>query len=65
MIDEIDYFQKRDKFKKKKGLGLDEDWDALKKKRSAPDSKSPPADKPDKKSPPSSPPAARKKPSKS
>lgn len=30
MIDEIDYFPKRDKFKKK-GAALDSEWDALKK----------------------------------
>lgn len=31
MIDEIDYFPKRDKYKKKKGLDSDEEWEALKK----------------------------------
>lgn len=39
MIDEIDYFSKRDKYKKKKDSGLDEEWDALKKSRSQQDSK--------------------------
>jgi hypothetical protein len=31
MIDEIDYFPKRDKFKKKKGGDSADEWDALKK----------------------------------
>ena len=31
MIDEIDYFPKRDKYKKKKGLDTGEEWEALKK----------------------------------
>ncbi|NIQ02713.1 MAG: hypothetical protein GWM98_07030 [Nitrospinaceae bacterium] len=39
MIDEIDYFQKRDKYKKKKGL--DEEWGALKKIKSSQDSGTP------------------------
>lgn len=37
MIDEIDYFPKRDKFKKK-GAGLDSEWDALKKTKTGQDS---------------------------
>ncbi len=37
MIDEIDYFPKRDKFKKNKPVG--DDWNALKKKREQQDSK--------------------------
>ena len=37
MIDEIDYFPKRDKFKKNKPV--DDDWNALKKKRKQQDSK--------------------------
>ena len=37
MIDEIDYFPKRDKFKNNKPV--DDDWNALKKKREQQDSK--------------------------
>jgi hypothetical protein len=37
MIDEIDYFPKRDKYKKK-GAALDSEWDALKKTKTAQDS---------------------------
>jgi hypothetical protein len=37
MIDEIDYFPKRDKYKKK-GAALDSEWDALKKTKSGQDS---------------------------
>ncbi len=37
MIDEIDYFPKRDKYKKNKPV--DDDWNALKKKRQQQDSK--------------------------
>jgi hypothetical protein len=37
MIDEIDYFPKRDKFKKK-GDALDSEWDALKKTKAGQDS---------------------------
>ena len=36
MIDEIDYFPKRDKYKKNKPV--DDDWNALKKKREQQDS---------------------------
>lgn len=39
MIDEIDYFSKRDKYKKKKDSGPDEEWDALKKVKSQQDPK--------------------------
>jgi hypothetical protein len=31
MIDEIDYFPKRDKYKKNKGGDITEEWNALKK----------------------------------
>ncbi len=37
MIDEIDYFPKRDKYKKK-GAALDSEWDALKKSKTSQDS---------------------------
>jgi hypothetical protein len=37
MIDEIDYFPKRDKYKKK-GAALDSEWDALKKTKAGQDS---------------------------
>ena len=37
MIDEIDYFPKRDKFKKK-GAALDSEWSALKKTKAGQDS---------------------------
>ena len=37
MIDEIDYFPKRDKFKKK-GDALNSEWDALKKTKAGQDS---------------------------
>ena len=37
MIDEIDYFPKRDKFKNNKSV--DDDWNVLKKKREQQDSK--------------------------
>ncbi|VAX31024.1 hypothetical protein MNBD_NITROSPINAE05-251 [hydrothermal vent metagenome] len=37
MIDEIDYFPKRDKYKKK-GAALDSEWDALKKTKADQDS---------------------------
>jgi hypothetical protein len=37
MIDEIDYFPKRDKYKKKGGA-LDSEWDALKKTKTRQDS---------------------------
>jgi hypothetical protein len=37
MIDEIDYFPKRDKYKKK-GAALDSEWDALKKAKTSQDS---------------------------
>jgi len=37
MIDEIDYFPKRDKYKKK-GAELDSEWDALKKIKTGQDS---------------------------
>lgn len=37
MIDEIDYFPKRDKYKKK-GTALDSEWDALKKTKNRQDS---------------------------
>jgi len=37
MIDEIDYFPKRDKFKKK-GAALDSEWSALKKTKTDQDS---------------------------
>ncbi len=50
MIDEIDYFPKRDKFKKNKPV--DDDWNALKKKREQQDLKI----KDGKKSPVKSPP---------
>ncbi len=49
MIDEIDYFQKRDKIKKKKDLGLGEDWEALKKKHTVPAPEKKPAAKSDEK----------------
>ncbi|MFQ5450706.1 MAG: hypothetical protein ACE5E9_08745 [Nitrospinaceae bacterium] len=45
MIDEIDYFPRRDKYKKKKGIDLDEDWNALKKTKTVQDSRVPPAGK--------------------
>jgi hypothetical protein len=57
MIDEIDYFPKRDKFKKK-GAALDSEWDALKKTKASQDSarvksskKTGGKEKPDKKNP--------------
>jgi len=37
MIDEIDYFPKRDKYKKK-GAALDSEWSALKKTKAGQDS---------------------------
>ena len=37
MIDEIDYFPKRDKYKKK-GAAQDSEWDALKKTKTGQDS---------------------------
>jgi hypothetical protein len=37
MIDEIDYFPKRDKFKKKKGGDSTDEWDALKKVKTGQD----------------------------
>ncbi|MDA0692910.1 MAG: hypothetical protein O3A78_10200 [Nitrospinae bacterium] len=37
MIDEIDYFPKRDKYKKKKGGDSAEEWDALKKVKTGQD----------------------------
>jgi len=39
VIDEIDYFPKRDKYKKKKGSGFDEEWNALKNVKSLQDAK--------------------------
>ena len=39
MIDEIDYFPKRDKYKKKKGVDTGEEWDALKKTKTGQDEK--------------------------
>ena len=37
MIDEIDYFPKRDKYKKKKGGDSADEWDALKKAKTGQD----------------------------
>jgi len=37
MIDEIDYFSKRDKYKKKKGGDTAQEWDALKKVKTGQD----------------------------
>jgi len=37
MIDEIDYFPKRDKYKKKKGGDTAQEWDALKKVKTGQD----------------------------
>lgn len=49
MIDEIDYFSKRDKYKKKKGGDTTEEWDALKKVKSSQDTtKGQPQKKPEK-----------------
>lgn len=39
MIDEIDYFPRRDKYKKKKGVDTGEEWDALKKTKTVQDEK--------------------------
>ncbi len=37
MIDEIDYFPRRDKYKKKKGSDSTAEWDALKKVKTGQD----------------------------
>lgn len=39
MIDEIDYFPKRDQFKNKKKKSISEDWNELKKTKTSQDSK--------------------------
>lgn len=52
MIDEIDYFPKRDKYKKKKGGDSAEEWDALKKVKTDQDiAKGNPQKKPEKEKP--------------
>ncbi|GJL77336.1 MAG: hypothetical protein NPINA01_03250 [Nitrospinaceae bacterium] len=53
MIDEIDYFPRRDKYKKKKAGEADEEWEALKKIKTDQDiSKSQPRKKPGQEKPP-------------